>query len=229
MRFPKKTYSFEFFNKSPSFLCPAGTERLDEAAALMMPDRIRAFVALRLSDEVEQAVADFIDSIRPADNPHGSIRWVRRANLHLTLRFLGDRVAASTLETLDRELLRIATTTSPFAIDVRGTGAFPNLRRPRVLWVGLASTEMIEVAQRIEQSAVESGLMPEPHAYSPHLTIGRIRDLAGWSELRPAIEAAAGRDFGRSPAHSTILYRSLLGSASATYEELDRYPFRAAT
>jgi RNA 2',3'-cyclic 3'-phosphodiesterase len=195
----------------------------------MIPDGIRAFVAIRLSAEVEQAVAGFIDSIRPADNPHGSIRWVRRANLHLTLRFLGDRVAASTLETLDRELLHIATTTSPFAIDVRGTGAFPNLRRSRVLWVGLASTEMIELARRIEHAAVESGLMPEPHAYSPHLTIGRIRDLAGWSELRPAIEKAAERDFGRSAARSMILYRSILASDSATYEPLAHYPFRAAS
>jgi 2'-5' RNA ligase len=194
----------------------------------MMPDRIRAFVALPLSDEVEQAVDDFIDSIRPADNPHGSIRWVRRANLHLTLRFLGDRVAASTLERLDRELVRIADTTASFTVDVRGTGGFPNPARPRVVWVGLASSKMIELARRIEQAAVESGLMPEPRAYSPHLTIGRVRDLGGWSAIRPAIEAAAGRDFGRSPAQSMILYRSILASDSVTYEPLAHYPFRAA-
>jgi RNA 2',3'-cyclic 3'-phosphodiesterase len=191
----------------------------------MMPDRIRAFVALRLSADAERAVADFIESLRGTGNPRGAIRWVRRANLHLTLRFLGDRVMASTLERLDRALVRVAATTTCFTIGVRGTGAFPNLTRPRVVWAGLESTALIALAGGVERAAVESGLPPERRAYSPHLTIGRLRDLGEWSEIRPAIEAAAERDFGLSAAESMILYRSMLAIDSATHEELARYPF----
>jgi RNA 2',3'-cyclic 3'-phosphodiesterase len=191
----------------------------------MMPDRIRAFVALRLSAEVERTVADFIESLRPPGNPRGGLRWVRPANLHLTLRFLGDRVEAATLDRLDRALIQIAAATAGFTIGVHGTGAFPNLTRPRVVWVGLKSKELIALAATIERAAIESGLAPERRAYSPHLTIGRLRDLVGWSEMRPAIEAAAERDFGRSPAQSMILYRSILAADSAAYDELARYPF----
>ncbi len=191
----------------------------------MMPDRIRAFVALRLAAEVEQSVASFIESLQAANPPHHAIRWVRRSNLHLTVRFLGDRVEAATLERLDRELGLIAAATAPFTVGVRGTGAFPNLARPRVIWAGLESAELVALAGRAELAAIEAGLASEHRAYTPHLTIGRVRDLGGWSEIRPAIEAAADRDFGRSPARSLILYRSMLGVPSATYEELACYPF----
>jgi RNA 2',3'-cyclic 3'-phosphodiesterase len=191
----------------------------------MMPDRIRAFVALRLSADVKRAVADFIEALGPAGNSCGTVRWVRRADLHLTLRFLGDRVEAETLERLDRALIRIAASTTSFTIRVRGTGAFPDLTRPRVVWAGLESTELIALASRIERGAIESGLAPERRAYSPHLTIGRVRGLGGWSAIRPAIEAAAERDFGHSAAQSMILYRSMLAVDAARYEELARYPF----
>jgi RNA 2',3'-cyclic 3'-phosphodiesterase len=191
----------------------------------MMPDRIRAFVALRLSAEVERTVAEFIESLRPPGNPRSAVRWVRRANLHLTLRFLGDRVEAPTLERLDRALIRIAATTPCFTIGVRGIGAFPHLTRPRVVWAGLESTELIALARSLERAAIESGLAPEHRVYSPHLTIGRVLDLGGWSEMRPAIEAATQREFGRSEARSIILYRSTLAVDSASYEELARYPF----
>jgi RNA 2',3'-cyclic 3'-phosphodiesterase len=191
----------------------------------IIPNRIRAFVALRLAAEVEQAVADLIESLQSANAPHHAIRWVRRANLHLTLRFLGDRVEAATLERLDRELSRIATATVSFTIGVRGTGAFPNLAQPRVIWAGLESAELVALAGRVERAAIEAGLAPESRAYSPHLTIGRVRDLGRWSEIRPAIEAAADCCFGRSPARSLTLYRSMLGVPSATYEELVCYPF----
>ena len=191
----------------------------------MMPDRVRAFVALRLSAEVERAVADFIETLRLPDNPRGSIRWVRRSNLHLTLRFLGDRVDAATLERLDRALVRIAAATRCFNIGVRGTGAFPNLTRPRVVWAGLESAELIALAGSIERAAIESGLAPARRAYSPHLTIGRVRGLGGWSEMRPLIEAAAEREFGRSPAQAMMLYQSILSPDSATYQELAHYLF----
>lgn len=189
----------------------------------MMPHAVRAFVAIRLAGEVERAVAEFADSLRPIAG--SAVRWVRRANLHLTLRFLGDRVDASTLERLDHALARLAATTVPFTITVRGAGAFPNLAHPRVLWAGLESTGLITLADRVERAAVESGLAPEARPYAPHLTIGRVNRLHGWDELRPAIEAAAAREFGASPATAMILYRSMLAVDAATYEELARYSF----
>ena len=191
----------------------------------IMPDRVRAFVALRLSPEVERAVIDLVAALRQAHDRPGAVRWVRPANLHLTLRFLGDRVESITLERLDRALLRIAAATARFTIRVRGLGGFPHLVRPRVLWAGLEGPHLPALAAAVEHAATASGLPPEPRPFAPHLTLGRVRDLGGWAHLRPAIEAAADRDFGHSAAQSMLLYRSTLALDAATYEELARYPF----
>ncbi len=191
-----------------------------------MLDSVRAFVALRMAPEVEQAVSDLVASMRTARNSNrDGVRWIGRNNFHLTLRFLGDHVAASTIERLDAAFGEIATATACFGIDVRGIGAFPDLERPRVIWVGLESADLRALAAQIERAAVSAGLAPERRAFTPHLTIGRVRDLTGWNKVRRIIEAAQNRDFGRTGAKSFILYRSILGLDSPTYEELGRYRF----
>jgi 2'-5' RNA ligase len=98
---------------------------------MAMPDRVRAFVAIRMAPAVEQAVIDFIASMRTTGKANrDGVRWIGRTNLHVTLRFLGDRVATSTLDRLGGALGEIATATTSFDIDVRGLGVFPNPARP---------------------------------------------------------------------------------------------------
>jgi 2'-5' RNA ligase len=174
-----------------------------------LPDKVRAFVALRMSAQVEAALAGFVETLRGL---FSGISWTPRANLHLTLRFLGDRVPAEKLERLDSALKQIATTTSPFAIGVRGTGVFPNPNRPRVIWVGLQSGSLIQLAAKVENAAVDAGFVAEQRNYTPHLTIGRIRDPRAWRAVRTSIVDAGGRDFGSTQVDSMALYQSRLGS-----------------
>jgi 2'-5' RNA ligase len=195
----------------------------------MMPDGVRAFVALKLAPPVEAAVADFIATLRAtSDAPGDGVRWTRRDKLHLTLRFLGDRVAASSLERLAGTLEEIANATADFEIGVRGLGAFPDFSRPRVIWIALESAELAAVAARIERAAVGAGFAPERRAFTPHLTIARMRNLTGWSELRREIEAARDRDFGSTEAQSLFLFRSVLGGSSF-YQGLAQYRFGRGT
>lgn len=193
--------------------------------AAPFPDRVRAFVALRMSAEVEDALAEFVETLRASSS---GVRWVRRANLHLTLRFLGDRVAAEQLEQVHQALKEIAARTAPFVIGVRGTGTFPNSERPQVVWVGLASSELVDLAGRVEAAAVRCGLAPERRPFSPHLTIGRVRHRHGWAAVRGALNDAATRDFGATRADSIVLYRSVLGPETSTYSELARYALSGA-
>jgi len=188
-----------------------------------LPDKIRAFVALRMGAEVEDALAAFIETLRGSSD---GIRWIRRANLHLTLRFLGDEVAAEQLERLSPALERIAGTTAPFSIDVHGTGVFPDPQRPRVVWVGLKSDALIELAARAEAAAVDAGFAAERRAFTPHLTIGRVRNPRAWRMVRGAITEAADREFGATHVDTMMLYQSTLGPESSTYTELARYALR---
>jgi 2'-5' RNA ligase len=186
-----------------------------------LPDKIRAFVALRMSAEVEDAIARFVEPLRQV---RSGIRWVRTANLHLTLRFLGDTFDRDLIAPLDSLLNQIAGRTSPFILGAHGTGAFPNLDRPRAIWIGLGSGELIRLAAEVEEAAVEAGLAPERRAYSPHLTIGRVRDLSGWQRIRRVLGQASGQDFGSTRIAEISLYRSILGGEASQYLELGRYP-----
>ena len=178
-----------------------------------------------MSPEVEDALAGFVEEMRRLAS---GVRWVRRTNLHLTLRFLGDAVDPKRLAALREQLAEIAAQTAPFVIDARGTGAFPNLARPRVIWAGLAGDQLVRLAARVEDAAVDVGFTRERRPYSPHLTIGRVRDLRGWPAARRAIENATEREFGSSTCESMILYRSVLGPETSTYHELARFGFSGA-
>lgn len=187
-----------------------------------LPDKIRAFVALRLSAEVESAISELAGRLREL---RSGIRWVRPSNLHLTLRFLGDEVEHNLLQALDKILNEVAVQTSPFVLNARSTGAFPNLDRPRTIWIGLVSQQLILLAQQVENAAVEAGFMPEGRPYTPHLTIGRVRDLRGWPRIRRVLRESSIQDFGSSLSSEMTLYRSILGGEGPHYQELACYHF----
>jgi RNA 2',3'-cyclic 3'-phosphodiesterase len=192
----------------------------------MLPGKIRAFVALRMSAEVDSAIAEFVAPLREL---RCGVRWARTANLHLTLRFLGAAVDRSLLSQLDETLSQITGRTSPFMLQARGTGAFPNLDRPRTIWVGLIGEQLMQLAKHIEEAAVQAGLAPERRPYTPHLTIGRVRDLHGWQRVRDVLCESPNQDFGVALISGIILYRSVIGGEAAHYEALARYSFNTAT
>src|SRR5271156_3103415 len=152
-----------------------------------LPDRIRAFVAIRMSNQVEEAVGHFLDKLRQLDD---RVRWVRRANLHVTLRFLGNEATPIQLGALAVELAQIATAAEPFQLHARGIGGFPSLARPRVVWAGLSGANLIGLAASVETAAVKAGFGSADRPYSPHLTIGRVREAKGIGPLRAVLEAA---------------------------------------
>ncbi len=186
-----------------------------------LPERLRAFVAIRLSASSEETIADFIEELRTLN---AGIRWTRRANLHLTIRFLGGDVPGAMVTALDAELDRIAAGIAPFTVRARGCGVFPNLSRPRVVWIDLQGEALVQLANRVELAAQACGFTAEDRGYVPHLTIGRVRDLRRWDLIRRILVASNDRLFGASTIDSMTLYRSILGPAGSTYRELARYP-----
>jgi RNA 2',3'-cyclic 3'-phosphodiesterase len=187
-----------------------------------MNDGVRAFVAVRLSPEVDEEVERFQSSLRRLG---GQISWTRPASFHLTLRFLGNRVAPGLIEAMIEGLRPIAAATAPLTLAVRGSGAFPSLNRPRVIWVGLANEAIVEVARQVEALSVRCGFEPEKRRFTSHLTIGRVRNPSRNPKMREALELAAERDFGICVIASMALYRSHLSPKGATYETLATLAF----
>jgi 2'-5' RNA ligase len=165
---------------------------------------VRLFVALNLPDSVRQALWRAAGPLRELGLP---VRWVRPEGLHLTLKFLGE-VAPEREAELAAALGRAATGSpaSPGSpgvrpgsrglhLALRGCGAFPDVKRPRVLWVGIEPEPALELLQhRVEQEFAPLGFPTEARPFRPHLTLGRAeRDarVQGFRPLAGAIEKVA--------------------------------------
>jgi RNA 2',3'-cyclic 3'-phosphodiesterase len=183
---------------------------------------LRAFVAIRMNEQVEDAVAAISDAIQ---RPRDGIRWVPRANLHITLKFLGPAVDPLRLERLTAGLHDVATKTAPFEVAARGLGAFPNLEHPRAVFVGLHSVELGALAARVETACTQYGFDHENRRWNGHLTIGRVRATHPTAGTRHALDAAKDIDFGVSKIESITLYRSHLSPEEASYEALATFLF----
>lgn len=188
-----------------------------------MKERVRAFVAILLNEEVRALVAEEIARLQPLER---SVRWVLPQHLHLTLKFLGERTPEE-LDLVQDGLAEAVRGVTPFTLTFHGLGAFPGLARPRVFWVGVAvgvqDAKMLHA--RLETALARRTIPPEERPFSPHLTIGRARMPSGLSGLQQAIARQAQKGFGDLSVSSISLMRSDLSPAGARHTELKAFPF----
>lgn len=135
---------------------------------------IRAFIALPLPQEVQSALGEIS---RQLSSQSQGVKWVKPENIHLTLRFLGDTDPAKVAD-LSAGLDEIAAQRAAIALRLGQVGAFPNLRRARVLWVGLEEEgeQLHKLRRAVEHLARSLGWEREAQQFKPHLTLGRVRE-----------------------------------------------------
>jgi 2'-5' RNA ligase len=187
---------------------------------------IRAFVAIRTDPRVEQSIARLIDELRPLSS---AITWTDPTKLHLTLKFLGARVDRTLVDRLADSIAPLAAAASPFSVIAHGIGAFPDLARPRTIFVGLRSEPLAVLAAQLEEVAVGVGFPPADHPFTPHLTIGRVRSSRAFPSLRAAFESVRDRDFGFSAVGSLTIYQSHLSPRGTRYEPIAKLPLGDST
>jgi 2'-5' RNA ligase len=183
---------------------------------------IRAFIPIEIPDEIRSRLGHVIVQLEQSV-PRGSVRWVPSQNVHLTLKFLGD-VSEANYEVLIQLLETQAKLHSPFDISVGGLGAYPDQKRPRVIWVGIEADHELFLLQRaIDVETTRLGYGSETREYSPHLTIGRISRNANSEEVRLVGQVLGKFDLGFlgvSRIDHLHLYRSDLKPGGAVYTRL---------
>ncbi len=183
-------------------------------------ETIRAFIAIELSKEIQAGLEGVLSRLRPATK---AVRWVPALNIHLTLKFLGD-TPVEKIEPLKRSLESEAGRHHPFDIQVGTLGAFPNPRRPRVIWVGVqAPAGLAALAAGVEKAVQSLGFTPEERPFSPHLTLGRIRQQASFDEVGALADLVAKtrvESLGNTRVDKIHLFRSDLRPAGAVYTSL---------
>jgi RNA 2',3'-cyclic 3'-phosphodiesterase len=188
-----------------------------EQSFASLPPKVRTFLAIRVGDEVEAAIYHLIEELRA---PNDGVAWARRDKLHVTLKFLGAAVDSARLAPLAEAIAEVSNAAAALQVRTRGIGAFPNLRRPRVLWTGLESQALVRLATQIEGAAAPLGFERAERPWAPHLTIARIRDPRRVASLLGRLQAAEQSEFGESRVGEIALYRSHLSSTGSTYERL---------
>ena len=176
---------------------------------------MRTFIALNLPARERQRIHRGVRALREGDVP---VRWVEVENLHVTLKFLGE-IRPERIAELEAVVERVASATAPFTLVLEGFGAFPTLRRPRVIWMGARATpELRCLKQDLEWALADCGFEAETRAFHPHLTLGRADagDRAG--AFRHLEERVAELDLTcRVAVHTVDLMRSHLSREGARY------------
>jgi 2'-5' RNA ligase len=184
---------------------------------------VRLFVALEIPASVREALAGLINEMR-AIAP--KVKWVRRDNLHVTLKFIG-HIAPERLDAIDASLETVRSN-GVVKIDFRGLGFFPSEKRARVLWAGVeALANLAALAGEVDRVLTTVGLAAETREFKPHLTLARF-DLPGMPPaLCKVVERNATRAFGTLHAGTFHLIQSKLKTSGAEYTTLRSFPFAA--
>ena len=186
-----------------------------------MKQKIRTFVAVDVDASVRALAAELIGELSAVG---ADVKWVEPDHLHLTLKFLGD-VDAREIHQVCRAVGEAAGQTKPFEFEVRGAGAFPNVKRPRTIWLGAGPGEaqMGRLAERIESALETIGYRREARRFKAHLTIGRVRRGGpAVAELGSRLGDYADFEVGRTTVDEVIVYSSELTSSGPRYEVLGR-------
>jgi RNA 2',3'-cyclic 3'-phosphodiesterase len=148
---------------------------------------VRLFLAINFPDTVREAVAEACAPLREAAP---GVRWVKPELLHLTVKFFGDQ-PDEIVPALRDAIAATAARHRPMELVLEGVGAFPNLRRPRVVWTGVEPSARLELLFHDTESACDRlGFPLEGKVFRPHVTIGRVRPGTPPDALRPLATAA---------------------------------------
>lgn len=185
--------------------------------------KIRSFIAIHIDDKIKKSLGNLIATIRRFG---ADIKWVRSDNLHLTLKFLGN-IDETQVASISAHLDEIGKRVPPFSFSLSGTGAFPDFRRPRVIWIGLKGYEpAMRIVSDIDNALTAEGFEREKRPFSPHITLGRVRSLQGIAKLSEELVKYKDIEFGTQDVESFHLMKSVLKPGGAEYSVLHSAPLR---
>lgn len=176
---------------------------------------MRLFIALNLPKKERERIHRAARALRESDMP---VRWVDPDNYHVTLKFLGE-VRKEHMSRVEEAMGRVAKSTKAFTTDFGGFGAFPTIRRPRLIWLGLgANPELRCLKQDLEWTLGDVGFDAETRSFHPHVTLGRADDRGGAGAFRGLDRLVADMEFsGEVKVHTIDLMRSQISKGGAKY------------
>ncbi len=180
--------------------------------------KLRSFLAAELPRPILSQIGEIQQRLRRS---RADVHWVKVEQIHLTVKFLGniEEERAAGISSIMEE---VATKRCAFTLSVKGLGAFPSIRNPRVIWLGLHGWEetLAPLQKEIEEKLAVMGFEPEGRPYQPHLTLGRVKSLKEKAELVDCMERDKDVDLGSFLVDRIILFKSDLRPTGPIYTPL---------
>lgn len=188
---------------------------------------MRLFIAINIPKKEREKIHRAGRPLREAEYP---FRWVNPDLFHLTLKFLGE-VPPKKVDTVGEVIQGVALGTGPFPMEISGFGAFPTIRRPRVLWLGIEPTPALRcLKQDLEWSLSDHGFRRETRAFHPHFTLGRAKAENGAGAFRGLDELSASLRYrAEVKAWKVDLMESHLSASGPRYEILSSFPLKGSS
>jgi len=179
---------------------------------------IRSFLAIELPNPILKEIEEVQGDLK---STHADVRWVNPEKIHLTLKFFGN-IEELRIDPIFKTIEEVIQNTPPFSLRVRGVGAFPHLKNPRVIWMGLVDGRetLISFQKQIETLLEEIGFQPEDRPFHPHLTLGRMKSSRGKEELVRRVEKFKEEEFGTFQVERVVLFKSDLKPTGPIYTPL---------
>ena len=180
---------------------------------------MRAFLAFDVSKEVIGSLVKAQGDLRET---RADVGIVAPENLHFTVRFLGD-IPDDVVHTIDERVAGLGLTS--FETTLAGVGVFPDIRRPRIVWAGVAPADEPAITERAEAviEALDGVGQPEERDFRAHVTIGRVRSSRNVDALVAFAQKNASRVFGRTKVEHLRLKSSLLTPKGPVYTDVREY------
>ena len=174
-----------------------------------LPEYVRVFTAIELSETMR---AKLHQETRPLIRGIGRVTSPPPENIHVTLKFVGD-VHRDDIPGLSEAVADGAGLLVPGEVTVEGIGAFPDLRRPRVIWAGVSDPADIltPVHERLNRNLAEFGAKRERKRYVPHVTLARVRGPVDPDLLTARIGEGGEWRFGALEVRAVTLFMSEMG------------------
>ena len=179
---------------------------------------IRSFLAI----EIPGTILKKIDEIQKDLKSSGAdVRWMNSEKIHLTLKFFGN-IDESGIESIVKSLEGPIRDTSRFFLKARGVGAFPHLKSPRVIWMGLVDGKgvLVPFQRQLEKELEKIGFVPDERTFHPHLTLGRMQSGKGKEGLLGILERYREEEFGEFQVERIVLFKSDLRPTGPIYTSL---------
>lgn len=183
----------------------------------MSDTRIRAFVAVDMDEP--NVISKLVEAQRALRDLGTDLKLVEPENIHATVRFLGE-VPAPTIELVKEQMNEV--NFSPFDMEFVGLGAFPNLRRINVVWVGMrrGGEEISRIFEQLEPRFRKIGFDPDRKGFNPHVTIARVKTGRMREELAKFVDERRDATFGTIHVEELRLKKSILTPKGPVYSTI---------